>query len=58
MPTRHVYRHANPNFPAMRILILSLALLAFSTSPGQTQVQQTTFPFSDGSHPTFMVVFG
>lgn len=41
----------------MRILILPVALLAATVSPAQTQVHQTTFPFSTGSHPTFMVEF-
>ncbi|MCB9170299.1 MAG: hypothetical protein H6597_05540 [Flavobacteriales bacterium] len=37
---------------------LTLALIAWSIqATAQTQVQQTSFTFSDGLHPTFMVAF-
>src|SRR5262245_16998173 len=48
----------HPKLSDMRIAIPTLALVAATVSTAQTQVQQTTFPFSDGSHPTFMVTFG
>lgn len=41
----------------MRFTLLLSGLLAALTAPAQTRVHQTTFTFSDGAHPTFMVEF-
>lgn len=41
----------------MRFTLFLPGLLAALTAPAQTRVHQTTFTFSDGAHPTFMVEF-
>ena len=41
----------------MRLQTLLPSLLLLVQATAQTEVRQTTFAFSDGSHPTFVVVF-
>ena len=57
IPGTHIATRPHLNDPPMRIQTLVPTLLLLLQATAQTEVRQSTFPFSDGSHPTFVVVF-